>query len=47
MDKATLYEEQGDKVNAEKWFNLAVKAEEYYAKQGYKTMDEIKKEKND
>jgi hypothetical protein len=46
MDKATMYEDQGDKVNAEKWFNLAIKAEAYYAKQDYKTADEYYKDKH-
>jgi hypothetical protein len=45
MNKAAEYESVGDKVNAEKWFRLAVLAEKYYSEQSYKTMEEIFKEK--
>lgn len=40
MELSSEFEKNGDTVNAEKWFNLGMKAEEYYAKQQNKTASE-------
>jgi hypothetical protein len=45
IEKSNTFDVAGDKVNSEKWFNLALLAEEYYKKQGYKVIDEILREK--
>jgi hypothetical protein len=45
MDKAAEYEAAGDIINVEKWLDFATKAEAYYAKQDYKTAEEILREK--
>jgi hypothetical protein len=44
VDRSTEYEKAGDTINAEKWFNLAIKAEKYYAKQNYKIAEDYYKE---
>ena len=44
MNKAEEYEAVGDMINAEKWLEWATKAEAYYAKQDYKTADELYKD---
>jgi len=44
MDKAAEYEAAGDIINAEKWLDFATKEEAYYAKQNYKTADELYKD---
>jgi hypothetical protein len=46
VDKSAAYEAAGDKENAAKWFDLAILAEAYYAKQNNQTADEYYKEKN-
>jgi hypothetical protein len=45
MTKASEYEATGDQINADIWFDLALKADAYYAKQGYKTAWELYWEK--
>lgn len=45
MERSEEYSKTGDTINSEKWFNLALLAEEYYKKQDYKTIDEIIREK--
>jgi hypothetical protein len=45
IEKSNAFDVAGDKPNSEKWFNLALLAEEHYKKQDYKVVDEIIKEK--
>ena len=46
MENAEAFEKVGDTTNAEKWLLLGEKAEKYYEKQGWKTADELYKDKN-
>ena len=41
MDKSAAFEAAGDKPNADKWFELAMKAEAYYAKQNNQIADDF------
>jgi hypothetical protein len=43
--RAEEYETAGDTANAEKWYNLAMKADAYYAKQNYMTYEDYLKSK--
>ena len=43
--RAEEYEKAGDTLNAEKWYNLAMKADAYYAKQNYMTHEDYLKSK--
>jgi len=45
FERAEEFEKVGDPTNAEKWLGLAEKAEKYYEKQGWKTADELFKDK--
>jgi hypothetical protein len=46
MEKAEEYEKIGDTINANKFLELAEKAEIYYSKQNYKIASEYYKEIN-
>jgi len=46
MEKAEEYEKIGDTTNANKFLELAEKAEIYYSKQNYKTADVYYRELN-
>lgn len=45
-EKAEEFEILGDSANADKWLELAMKAEIYYSKQNYQTAEEYYKGKN-
>jgi len=40
MERSVEFESIGDTVNAEKWFNLSLKAEAYYAKHDNKIAED-------
>lgn len=40
MDNSATYEAAGDTINANKWLELAMKAESYYSKQDNKIADD-------
>ena len=41
IERAEEFEKSGDNVNAEKWLNLAERAEKYYEKQNWQTAEEF------
>lgn len=45
--RAEEYEKAGDTANAEKWYDLAMKADAYYAKQNYMIAEEYYKWRED
>jgi hypothetical protein len=46
MEKAAEFEKAGDTIQSAYWFDLAMKAEEKYAKHDYLTADEYYRKKH-